>query len=59
MLCLMFIHTPPLLCFFPSVFSLFAWTSIVDLILAMQADGLIANFIDFYLIEVINSFIPY
>ncbi|XP_033634570.1 transmembrane 6 superfamily member 1-like [Asterias rubens] len=33
------------------VFSLFAWTSIVDLILAMQADGLIANFIDFYLIE--------
>ncbi|XP_038078419.1 transmembrane 6 superfamily member 1-like [Patiria miniata] len=33
------------------MFSLFAWTSVIDLILALSADGIIANFIEFYLKE--------
>ena len=37
---------------FFSVFSVFAWSCVIDLIIALELDGVIDNFISFYFKEV-------
>lgn len=42
-------HAPPTL---PTVFAVFSFTSVVDLLIALQEDGYVVGFMDFYNKEV-------